>query len=435
MSIEIRMPALSPTMEEGTLARWLVDVGSQVRSGDVLAEIETNKATMEFEAAEEGTITEILIPEGSDGVRVGTTIAILAERTGDAPPAGGEVAAPVPAPPTPAPRLGSVATPAASGGTHTAISNSHAPATTQAADVAIPSSPLARRLARRLAQRIGVDLASTKGSGPAGMIVRADLGAGGRTIRAAPSLIQVPRLEQAGFPAPPLLAIPDVPHDLAKLSNMRKTIARRLTESKQTVPHIYLTVDLVLDPLLTLRREFNARLEGQGLKISVNDMLVKALALALIVVPSCNVMLSGDQLVSFRRSDISVAVSVTNGLLTPVVAGANAKGLGTIAREIRDMAERARAGKLAPHEYAGGTASISNLGMYGIKQFEAVINPPQGMIMAVGEAQRRAWPVGDDVALATVLSATGSFDHRAIDGAALMAAFKDFAENPMKLLL
>jgi len=434
MSIKIGMPALSPTMEEGTLARWLVDVGSQVRSGDVLAEIETNKATMEFEAAEEGTITEILIPEGSDGVRVGTTIAILAERTGDSPPAGGEVAAPVPAPPAPAPRPGSVAIPAASGGTHTAISNSHVPATTQAADVPTPSS----LLARRLAQRLGVDLASTKGSGPAGMVVRADLGAGGRTTRAALSLIQVPRLEQAGFPAPPPLAIPDVPHDLAKLSNMRKTIARRLTESKQTVPHIYLTVDLVLDPLLTLRREFNARLEGQGLKISVNDMLVKALALALIVVPNCNVMLSGDQLVSFRRSDISVAVSVTNGLLTPVVAGANAKGLGTIAREIRDMAERARAGKLAPHEYAGGTASISNLGMYGIKQFEAVINPPQGMIMAVGEAQRRAWPVGDDVALATVLSATGSFDHRAIDGAdgaALMAAFKDFAENPMKLLL
>jgi len=219
---------------------------------------------------------------------------------------------------------------------------------------------------------------------------------------------------------------------------MRKTIARRLTYSKQIVPHIYLTVDVLLDPLLALRGELNARLEGQDLKISVNDMLVKALALALIAVPSCNVMLSGDELVSFQRADISVAVSVANGLLTPVVTHADAKSLGTVAREIRDLAGRARAGRLAPEEYAGGTASISNLGMRGVKQFEAVINPPQGMILAVGEAQRRAHPAGEILALATVLSATGSFDHRAIDGAdgaALMAEFKGVVESPYRMLV
>lgn len=432
MTIEIRMPALSPTMEEGTLAKWLVSVGSQVRSGDVLAQIETDKATMEFEAADEGTIAEILIPAGSDGIRVGTTIAVLAEQAVNAPPAGGEVASSVPAPPAFGVAPDRVMIPAVSA--NTTVPLPEPPSHAVGLDAAIPVSPLARRLA----QRMGIDLASINGSGHGGMVVRVDLDTGRRTTRLAPSPVQPPVSECAGSSIPTAYAIPDIPHDAAKLSNMRKTIARRLTESKRTVPHIYLTVDIMLDSLIGMRRELNARLEGQDLKISVNDMLVKALALALIAVPSCNVMLSGDQLVSFHRADISVAVSVPNGLLTPVVADANGKGLGAITRELKDLAGRARVGKLAPHEYAGGTASISNLGMHGVKQFEAVINPPQGMIMAIGSAERRAFPVGDDVVLATILSATGSFDHRAIDGAdgaALMAAFKDLVESPVRLML
>jgi len=420
MPTEIRMPALSPTMEQGTLARWLVDVGSPVRSGDVLAEIETDKATMELEAADEGLIAEILVPAGSDGVRIGTAIAILTEQALDAVPAGGEVAAPVPAPPASAGRPDQITVPS---GTAPVPQ----PRPPSAPDAPLPASPLARRLAHRM----GIDLAAVRGSGPGDMVVRSDLRAPGRTAPPAPAA------EPVRPPAP--ATVPDIPHDRAKLSNMRRTIARRLTESKQSVPHIYLTVEIGFDPLIDLRRELNARLEGQDVRISVNDMLVKALALALIAVPSCNVMLSGgDELVSFHRADISVAVSVPNGLLTPVVAYANGKGLGTIAREMKDLAGRARAGKLAPHEYAGGTASISNLGMYGVTQFEAVINPPQGMIMAVGAARRRVCPNGDEVALATVLSATGSFDHRAIDGAdgaALMAAFKHLVEVPLRLML
>ncbi|WP_420141279.1 2-oxo acid dehydrogenase subunit E2, partial [Sphingomonas sp.] len=249
-----------------------------------------------------------------------------------------------------------------------------------------------------------------------------------------------PQAAQAEAPraAPAPAAAPEgVPSETVKLSNMRKTIARRLTESKQTVPHIYLTVDINLDALLKLRTELNKGLESRGVKLSVNDMLIKAQAVALMEVPSCNVQFGGDSLIQFKRADISVAVSIPGGLITPVVTGADTKSLSAIATEIKDLAARAREGKLQPHEYAGGTASLSNMGMYGIKQFEAIINPPQAMILAIGAGEKRPYVVGDALQIATVMSATGSFDHRAIDGAdgaAFMAAFKRLVENPLGML-
>jgi len=244
---------------------------------------------------------------------------------------------------------------------------------------------------------------------------------------------------QAPAPVTPTkpAAIPDIPHEATKLSNVRKTIARRLTESKQTVPHIYLTVDIRLDALLKLRGDLNKSLEARGVKLSVNDLIIKALAVSLIQVPKCNVMFTPDQLISFSRADISVAVSTPSGLITPIIADANNKGVAAISTEMKDLAARARDNKLAPHEYQGGTASLSNMGMFGIKQFEAVINPPQGMIMAIGAGEKRPYVIDDALAVATIMSATGSFDHRAIDGAdgaELMQAFKALIENPLGML-
>ncbi|WP_019831551.1 pyruvate dehydrogenase complex dihydrolipoamide acetyltransferase [Sphingomonas sp. PR090111-T3T-6A] len=424
MPIELKMPALSPTMEEGTLAKWLVKEGDEVKSGDILAEIETDKATMEFEAVDEGTIAKILVPEGSDGVKVGAPIAILAGEGEDA-----SAPASAPAPKAEAPK--------AEAPKQAEAPKAAAPAPAAAAPAASGDRVKASPLARRLAEQQGIDLAGVAGSGPNGRIVKADL-AGAKPgavtpAAAAPSAAAAP----AAIAAPAPAQIPDIPHESAKLSNMRKTIARRLTESKQQVPHIYLTVDIQLDALLKLRGELNKGLESRGVKLSVNDMLVKALAGALMEVPSCNVMLAGDQLVTFQRADISVAVSIPNGLITPVVTSADTKSLSAIAAEIKDLAARAKDGKLKPEEYAGGTASISNMGMYGIKQFEAVINPPQGMILAIGAGEKRPYVVNDELTVATVMSATGSFDHRAIDGAdgaKLMQAFKRLVENPLGML-
>ncbi|MDB5717116.1 MAG: branched-chain alpha-keto acid dehydrogenase subunit [Sphingomonas bacterium] len=424
MPIELKMPALSPTMEEGTLAKWLVKEGDVVVAGDLLAEIETDKATMEFEAVDEGTIAKIMIPEGTDGVKVGAVIALIAGEGEDA----SAVSAPAAA--SPAPKAE-----AASPKPEVASAKADAPKPAAAAAPAqggdrVKASPLARRLA---AQQ-GIDLGGVSGSGPNGRVVKADL-AGAKAAPAA-----APQAETAKASAPvatPASTTSDIPHEAVKLSNMRKTIARRLTESKQQVPHIYLTVDIQLDALLKLRGELNKGLEGRGVKLSVNDMLVKALAVALVEVPACNVQYAGDQLLKFSRADISVAVSIPGGLITPVVVDAGAKSLSRIATEIKDLAGRAREGKLKPEEYAGGTASLSNMGMYGIKQFEAVINPPQAMIMAIGAGEKRAYVVGDQLAMATVMSATGSFDHRAIDGAdgaQLMQAFKRLCENPLAML-
>jgi len=432
MSIELKMPALSPTMEEGTLAKWLVKEGDTVASGDILAEIETDKATMEFEAVDEGTIAKILVAEGSDGVKVGTPIAILAGE-------GEEVSAAAPAPkaeaaPPPKKEEPEVepAPPAKGGGETPAVPPAPAaPAPKADTGDRIKASPLARRLA----EAQGIDLSSLKGSGPGGRIVRADLGKAGGGAMAAPTAAPAP----AGLqPVEAELAFTDgVPHEAVKLSNMRKTIARRLTESKQQIPHIYLTLDCRLDALLKLRGELNASLANRGAKLSVNDMLIKALALALIEVPECNVSFAGDTLIKYHRADISVAVSIPGGLITPIVADAENKSLSKISTEMQDLAGRAKEGKLQPHEYQGGTASLSNMGMFGIKHFEAVINPPQAMIMAIGAGEKRPYVIDDSLQIATVMSATGSFDHRAIDGAdgaRLMKVFKELVEAPLGLV-
>ena len=422
MPIELKMPALSPTMEEGTLAKWLVKEGDTVTSGDILAEIETDKATMEFEAVDEGTIGQILVPAGTDGVKVGTVIAIIQSeddaatppKTAPAAPAPTPAAAPAPkAPPAPAPAAAPAPAPVS------------APAKVDGADRII-ASPLAKRIA---AQK-GVDLAGLTGSGPNGRIVKADVE--GRAPSAAP-------VSSGALPAAAPLSLADIqtPHEVQKLSNMRKTIARRLTEAKQTIPHIYLTVDVRLDALLKLRAELNDSLSARGLKLSVNDMLIKALGLALVQAPKCNVSFAGDQLIQYHRADISVAVSVPNGLITPIITGADSKAISTISAEMGDLAARAKDGKLQPHEYQGGTASLSNMGMFGIKQFDAVINPPQGMIMAIGAGEKRPFVIDDALQIATVMSATGSFDHRAIDGAdgaQLMQAFRDLCEKPLGLV-
>ncbi len=436
MPIELKMPALSPTMEEGTLAKWLVKEGDEVKSGDLIAEIETDKATMEFEAVDEGTIAQILVPEGTDNVKVGTVIAVIAGEGEDAnmtkteaaatsTPAPEAKASPAPAPepaPTPAP-MPTPATPAAAAAAVTARAEG---------GERIKASPLAKRLAAEM----GIDLSTVTGSGPGGRIVKADLeGAGAGAAAPAPASTPAATSAAAAGPAQPFQT--DIPHTAEKLSNMRKTIARRLTEAKQTIPHIYLTVDIELDKLLKLRSELNAALEPQGVKLSVNDLLIKALAKALIQVPKCNVSYAGDQLISYSRADISVAVSVPAGLITPIIVGADEKSVSKISTEMKELAARAKEGKLQPHEYQGGTASISNMGMFGISQFDAVINPPQGMIMAIGAGEKRPWIVDDAVSIATIMSATGSFDHRAIDGAdgaQLMQAFKQIVENPLGLV-
>ncbi|QIK79280.1 pyruvate dehydrogenase complex dihydrolipoamide acetyltransferase [Sphingomonas piscis] len=435
MPLELKMPALSPTMEEGTLAKWLVKEGDTVSSGDILAEIETDKATMEFEAVDEGTIAKILVGEGTDGVKVGTPIAILA---GEGEDASAAAAAPAPkADAAPAPTAATAPTPepeVKGYGTNPAEDKQIARAATvqpaQSGGERIKASPLARRLA----EQQGVDLSSLQGSGPGGRIVKADLSVAGAAPKAA---APAPQASAATPPAAPHATTSDIPHEAEKLSNMRKTIARRLTESKQTVPHIYLTVDINLDALLKLRGELNASLAPRNVKLSVNDLLIKALAVSLIQVPECNVQFTGDQLLKFTRADISVAVSIEGGLITPIIADAAGKGVASISTEMKDLAGRAREGKLQPAEYTGGTASLSNMGMYGIKQFEAIINPPQGMIMAIGAGEKRPYVVNDSLQVATVMSATGSFDHRAIDGAdgaKLMQAFKQLVENPLGML-
>jgi pyruvate dehydrogenase E2 component (dihydrolipoamide acetyltransferase) len=438
MPIELKMPALSPTMEEGTLAKWLVKEGDAVKSGDILAEIETDKATMEFEAVDEGTIAKILVAEGTDGVKVGAPIAILVGEGEDA----SKIAAPPKAdaapsaPPKSAPEPKADATPKAAPPPQAPVETPAAPAQPAAPPRAEGERIKASPLAKRLAQAQGIDLSAIQGSGPGGRIVRADLGkaAGGVAAAPAAAVAQTGISTHLVTPGPFEL---EIPHEAVKLSNVRKTIARRLTESKQQVPHIYLTVDIQLDALLKLRGELNKGLEGRNIKLSVNDFMIKALALALIEVPECNVSFAGDQLFKYQRSDISVAVSIPAGLITPIVAGAEAKSISAISTEMKGLAGLARDGKLQPPQYQGGTASLSNMGMYGIKSFEAVINPPQGMIMAIGAGEKRPYVINDSLQIATVMSATGSFDHRAIDGAdgaRLMQAFKHLVENPLGML-
>ncbi|WP_285022014.1 pyruvate dehydrogenase complex dihydrolipoamide acetyltransferase [Novosphingobium sp. fls2-241-R2A-195] len=438
MPIEIKMPALSPTMEEGKLAKWLVKEGDTVSSGDIMAEIETDKATMEFEAVDEGVIGKISVAEGTEGVKVGTVIAVLVEE--------GEDASAIEAPKADAPKAAA----------KEEAPKAEAPkADTKPAPAAAPKAAasgdrvVATPLAKRIADAKGVDLSGVAGSGPNGRIVKADVEAaqGGTAKKAAPvPAASAPAAAPAAAAtssvemADETRALLDarVPHSVEKLSGMRKTIARRLAQSKQEAPHIYLSVDVQLDKLLELRSQINATLEKQGVKVSVNDMLVKALGMALVAVPECNVTFAGNELIKYERADISVAVSIPGGLITPIVTAANEKSFSAIAKATKDLASRAKEGKLKPDEYQGGTASISNMGMMGIKSFSAVINPPQSTILAIGAGDKRPWVMPDgSLGVATVMSATGSFDHRAVDGAdgaRLMAAFREFVENPLSMI-
>src|SRR3954469_5904108 len=397
MPIELKMPALSPTMEEGTLAKWLVKEGDEVKSGDILAEIETDKATMEFEAVDEGKIAKILVPEGTDGVKVGAPIAIMAEdgeAVSEAPKADTSAPAPPKAPAAPKPDVTPAAPPPP-----VAVETPPAPPQPASLPRADGDRVKASPLARKLAQAQNIDLNSIQGSGPGGRIVRADIdAAAGKAPAAAPSAQPAPAAAALGTH----LVMPGVieqaiPHEEVKLSNIRKTIARRLTEAKQQVPHIYLTVDIQLDALLKLRAELNKGLEKRGVKLSVNDLLIKALAQSLIEVPECNVAFAGDHMLKYSRADISVAVSIPAGLITPIIVGADSKSVSAISTEMKELAGLARDGNLQPQQYQGGTASISNMGMFGIKQFEAVINPPQGMIMAIGAGEKRPYVINDSL--------------------------------------
>ena len=421
------MPALSPTMTEGTLAKWAKAEGDRVESGDVLAEIETDKATMEIEAVDEGTLGKILVAEGTEGVAVNTPIALILEEGEDADALAGAVTeAPAPPPtattPEPATPPVSVPEPAAP-----------SPAPTPASGSRVFASPLARRLAAQG----NLHLARIPSTGPHGRIVKADIEAAlaagtGQAMTVAPSAPQTTPVQ-----APELSGLPG--HTAIPNSSMRKTVARRLTESAQTVPHFYLTIDCELDKLLALRKELNARSPEDGAySISVNDFIIKASALALMRVPEANASWTDEAILRFERADISVAVAVEGGLITPVIRGADTKGLLDISREMKALAAKARDGKLMPEEYQGGTFSVSNLGMFGIKHFTAIINPPQGCILAVGAGTPRAVVKNGALASATVMSCTLSVDHRVVDGAVgarLLAAFKPFIEDPVTMLL
>jgi pyruvate dehydrogenase E2 component (dihydrolipoamide acetyltransferase) len=438
MPIEILMPALSPTMTEGNLAKWLKKEGDEVRSGDVLAEIETDKATMEVEAADDGKIGKILVPEGAQGIKVNEPIALLLGEGEDA----SALAQPPTAAPNPPPANASEPAPA--------VPSADAPAPAQAGP---PASPEARGngrmfaspLARRMAQQAGLDLAAIKGSGPQGRIVKADVDSVLSGARAAPAAAPLRPAAVAPSVAPvvPVLSKERVaalagnpPYTERSLNAMRRIIARRLTESKQTVPHFYLTIDCEIDALLKIRAELNGKSEAY--RISVNDFVIRAAALALRQVPAANASWSDDAILLWDTVDIAVAVALDDGLITPIVKAADRKGLATIANETEDLAARARTGKLKLEEFQGGTFSISNLGMYGVRDFAAVINPPHGGILAVGAGEQRPVVKNGALAVATVMSCTLSCDHRAVDGAVgaqFLAAFKKLVEDPLTMLL
>lgn len=443
MAIEIFMPALSPTMEEGTLATWLVKEGDNVTSGDVIAEIETDKATMEVESIDDGVVAKILVEAGTDGVPVGQIIAILAEEGEDiadievptAAAATPEAAQPAPAPVaveanTPEPVVNPQVTDAAT--------QTNVKALADTGGERIKASPLARRIA----VNEGIDIAAIAGTGPHGRIVKRDVEAalaGGATAPVAAPVTAVASAAPATAPA--ATAYPphdDIPFREERLSNMRKTIAKRMTESKSTVPHFYLTIECELDKLLAQRKELNDKLADSGVKISVNDFIIRATALALKKVPAANTQFAGDKMYWYERADISMAVAIEGGLITPVVRGADLMGLAEIAKTTKELTAKARDGKLMPEDYAGGTFSISNMGMMGIKEFSAVINPPQGAILAIGAGEQRPVVRDGALAVATLMNCTMSCDHRVVDGAVgaeFLAAFKGYIEDPITMLL
>ena len=430
MPIKITMPQLSPTMEAGTLARWLVKEGDDVSSGDILAEIETDKATMEVESIDEGKVGKILVAEGTDDVPVNEVIAILLEDGEDAGDLG-DVTADTPAP---KPEAKAEDAPEEEAESEPEPAKSEAPAPKASSDEGDGSRVKASPLARSMAKQAGLDLGALEGSGPHGRIIKRDVEAalesgGGKKAAASDAEEKAPA---ASTPAP----AGDREFEEVKVSNMRRVIAERLQEAKQTIPHFYLTVDCEIDKLLAMRKDLNGR--SDAYKISVNDFVIRALALALRKVPDANAEWAGKSIRKYRAADVAVAVAIEGGLITPVVRDADQKGLAAISNEMKELAQRAREGKLAPEEYQGGTFSISNLGMYGIKQFDAVINPPQAGILAIGTGEQR--PVVRDGALdiATVMSVTLSCDHRVVDGAIgadLLTAFKGFIEDPLTMLL
>ncbi|WP_406649845.1 pyruvate dehydrogenase complex dihydrolipoamide acetyltransferase [Aliisedimentitalea scapharcae] len=439
MPTEILMPALSPTMEEGTLAKWLVKEGDTVSSGDLLAEIETDKATMEFEAVDEGVIGKILIPEGTEAVKVNTAIAVLLE--------DGESAADI----TTASAAAPSAAPSADTASKAAPAPTGAPAPAPAAPVAADGNRIfASPLARRIAADKGLDLAQVTGSGPRGRIVKADVESA--TVAVQPAATGPAAASASGaataVAAAPALTGPSADmvarmyegreYEEITLDGMRKTIAARLSEAKQTIPHFYLRRDIKLDALLAFRGQLNKKLEGRGVKLSVNDFIIKAVANALQQVPACNAVWAGDRVLQLKSSDVAVAVAIEGGLFTPVLQDADVKSLSALSGEMKDLASRARERKLAPHEYQGGTFAISNLGMFGIDNFDAIVNPPHAGILAVGTGVKKP-VVGDDgeLTVATVMSVTMSVDHRVIDGALgaeLLKAIVDNLENPLVML-
>ena len=430
MPIEILMPALSPTMEEGTLAKWLVKEGDLVTSGDVIAEIETDKATMEVEAVDEGVLSKILVAEGTEGVKINAAIAILLEE-GEDPDA-------VLAAPTPTSALQE--------------ENAEAPLIRAAPSTTLDTSNISDRnrifvspLARRIASQKGLDLNQITGSGPHGRIVKADVekAQASPTKTIAPEAIDSPVASSAtaseGIETEQIKKIyTGREFDEVPLDNMRKTIAARLTMAKQTIPHFYLRRDFELDELLAFRGNLNKKLEPKGVKLSVNDFVIKACALALRDVPNCNAAWANDRILKFSAVDIAVAVAIDGGLITPVLRDSETKTISSLSAEMKDLAGRARDRKLAPHEYQGGSFSISNLGMMGIDNFDAVINPPHGAILAVGAGVKKPVVKVDQIQIATVMSVTLSVDHRVIDGALgaeLLAAIKGYIEEPMTMLV
>ncbi|MVA55866.1 pyruvate dehydrogenase complex dihydrolipoamide acetyltransferase [Agrobacterium vitis] len=444
MPINITMPALSPTMEEGNLAKWLVKEGDTVKSGDVIAEIETDKATMEVEAVDEGVVAKIVVPAGTEGVKVNALIAILAAEGEDvsAAAAGGGAAAPAKAdaPKAEAPKA---ETPAAKADAPAAAAQSAAPAA--ASGDRVFSSPLARRLAKEA----GLDLKAISGTGPKGRVVKSDVekavstgGAKPAAASAASSATPAPALAKGMSDDAVLKLFAEGSYELVPHDGMRKTIAKRLQESKQTIPHFYVSVDCELDALLALRAQLNtAAPEKDGkpvYKLSVNDMVIKAMALALRDVPDANVSWTDTNMVKHKHADVGVAVSIPGGLITPIIRQAELKSLSAISNEMKDLGARAKSRKLKPEEYQGGTTAVSNMGMMGVKNFAAVVNPPHATILAVGAGEERVVVKTGEMKIANVMTVTLSTDHRAVDGALgaeLLGAFKRYIENPMGMLV
>ncbi|MGU3400851.1 pyruvate dehydrogenase complex dihydrolipoamide acetyltransferase [Brucellaceae bacterium D45D] len=443
MPIKITMPALSPTMEEGNLTKWLVKEGDKVSSGDVIAEIETDKATMEVEAVDEGIVAKLVVAEGTQGVKVNALIAILAADGEDVAEAakGGDAAPKAEAPKAEAPKdeAKKEAAPAA------APVKAEQPAAAPVADKG--NRVFASPLARRIAKEAGVDVGAVKGTGPHGRVVQRDVEAAIKSGGAQASAPQANAAASKPVSDDAVLKLFEegsyeiVPHD-----GMRKTIARRLVESKQSVPHFYLTIDCELDALLALRSQINAAApliktekgEVPAYKLSVNDLVIKATALALRDIPDANVSWTDGGMIRHKRADVGVAVSIPGGLITPIVRNAETKTLSAISNEMKDLAKRARDRKLKPEEYQGGSTSVSNLGMFGVKDFAAIINPPHATIFAIGAGEQRAVVKNGEIKVATVMSVTLSTDHRAVDGALaaeVAQAFKRYIENPMGMLV